>query len=201
MRLKRNMKEIPLNAMLNIDAAMQRAMQQLQAIQEQQRAIDLLYTMQEQTTTPSHHTSVPLHVMAKMDRAVGFGLHAKSSILLLDGRNQIMAKLSYVMNESSELSQAFLKMSEDDAMEFDARVTEFLRAKTEEMRRRRAGGGRGGNGGGGGGGRNGGQMVMPRPSNGANGNGSYHPPNGRANGNGNGGRAQTQVIPRTKVDS
>lgn len=138
-RLKKNMKEIPLNAMMNIEGAMQRAMQQLQMIQEQQRAIDLLYTMQEQHHAPNHSANVPLHVMAKMDRAVGFGLHAKSSLLLLDGRNQVMAKLSYVLNESAELSQAFLKMSEEDAAEFDVRVTEFLRAKTEEMRRRRAG--------------------------------------------------------------
>lgn len=227
-RLKRNMREIPLNAMLNIDTAMQRAMQQLQAIQEQQRAIDILYTVQEQHHTSNHHTSVPLHVMAKMDRAVGFGLHAKSSLLLLDGRNQIMAKLSYVMNESSELSQAFLKMSEDDAAEFDARVTEFLRAKTDEMRRRRTTTLGNGNGNGNGGPR--GPMLMNRPglyggppvlgTNSRPGTPSGEPGGlqraltatgppgeglGRPFGNGIFGglaaRAQTQAIPRTRVNS
>ena len=77
---------------------------------------------------------MPLHVVTKMDRAVGFGVHAKSSLVLLDQKNVPLAKATIDLTESADLSQAFLKMGYKDAVDFDKKVTDFLEARKAELK-------------------------------------------------------------------
>lgn len=57
-----------------------------------------------------------------MDRAVGFGLHAKATLTLLDRDRTPLNKLAYQLTESRELAKAFVKLNESDAREFDSKV-------------------------------------------------------------------------------
>ena len=128
------MKSTPMHAMTGIENMLERALRQLQQIQEQQRAIDVVYMMQEQDSSAGGgRSALPLHVMAKLDRAVGFGLQARSAMTLMDSKDEVLAKSVFPITDSKELSAALLKMSDDDAVKFDQQLTDFLAMQRENL--------------------------------------------------------------------
>ena len=121
----RPVKEIPLNAMMNIDQMLDRAARAVLLIQEQQASLQASCMSVAPEEAPDRHESaqnVPLHVLAKMDRAVGFGLRARAALTLLDAQNTQLARSVYTLDESALLGQAFMKMTERDALEFDGQA-------------------------------------------------------------------------------
>ncbi len=125
-------KQISLSAMLSIERSLESAMKQFTHIAQTQRELDVAFLLQEGAQAPP--TPASLAVVAKMDRALAFGLRAVGEIVLYDEAGDELAALSYGLPTSEALKAAHSHMSPEAAGVLEAVLVAFLKSRVAARR-------------------------------------------------------------------
>ena len=135
---------IPLSAMLNIERALELALNQLNHVAQTHRELDvpsLLAAHGAAAAGPAARNAevanaIPLAVKAKIERALAFGLHAKGDLVLFDSASGAeLLSLPFTLPTAEALAVAYAHMPSSEAQDFEAVLTLFVKNSITDRRK------------------------------------------------------------------
>ena len=124
-------KQIAVAALMSIEHRLEATTAQFTHVSQIQRDLGVKFLMQEgaQPINPA-----PLALVAKMDRALAFGLRAVGELVLRDADGAELAVLSYGLPSSEALASAHAHMAVESAGKMDIVMQTFLKERLAERR-------------------------------------------------------------------
>ena len=137
---------VPLSAMLNIERALELAIQQLNHVAQTHRELDVPSLMAAHgggaaAAGPAARNAdiangVPLAVKAKIERALAFGLHARGDLVLFDSATGAeLLSLPFLLPTPEALAIAYAHMPPQEARDFEAVLALYVKNSISDRRK------------------------------------------------------------------